>query len=123
MALTRGGSETVLIAEDEDVVRAFVLRALQDAGYQTFAAADGEEAVALFKQHSESIDLVLLDVVMPKLKGLAAYQRMIQIRPGIAVIFCSGYDPMADDAGLLAAEGQRLLPKPFDPTSLLRTVR
>jgi PAS domain S-box-containing protein len=123
MALTRGGSETVLIAEDEDVVRAFVLRALHDAGYQTFAAADGEEAVALFKQHSESIDLVLLDVVMPKLKGLAAYQRMIQIRPGIPVIFCSGYDPTTDDAGLLAAEGQQLLRKPFDPATLLRTVR
>ena len=121
--MTRGGTETVLIAEDEAVVRALAVRALHGAGYRTLTAADGEEAVGLFQKHAESIDLVLLDVVMPKLNGRAAYQRMVDLRPSVPAIFCSGYDPTTGEVGLLADEGQRLLQKPFDPKTLLNAVR
>lgn len=121
--LSRGGAETILIAEDEPVVRELAVRALREAGYQTITAGDGEEAVELFEQHGDSIDLVLLDVVMPRLNGRAAYQRMAATRPDLRAVFCSGYDPTTGDAGLLADEGLRLLQKPFDPPTLLRAVR
>lgn len=120
---SRGGAETILIAEDERVVRELAVRALREAGYQTLTAGDGEEAIELFEQHADSIDLVLLDVVMPRLNGRAAYQRMAAMRSDLQAVFCSGYDPTTGDAGMLADEGRRLLQKPFDPPTLLRAVR
>ena len=122
-AMSRGGAETILIAEDEPVVRELAVRALREAGYQMLTAGDGEEAVERFEQHAGSIDLVLLDVVMPRLNGRAAYQRMAATRPDLPAVFCSGYDPATGDAGTLADEGRRLLQKPFDPPTLLRAVR
>jgi len=116
-------AETILVAEDEWVVQTLTVRALRDAGYQTLTAADGEQAVRMFERHADAIALVLMDVVMPKLNGRAAYQRMVAVRPGVRAVFCSGYDPTTGEAGLLAEEGRRLLQKPFDPETLLRTVR
>jgi len=120
---TRRGTETILVAEDEWVVQTLTVRALRDAGYQTLTAADGEQAVRMFERHADAIALVLMDVVMPKLNGRAAYQRMVAVRPDVRAVFCSGYDPTTGEAGLLAEEGRRLLQKPFDPETLLRTVR
>lgn len=117
------GTGTVLIAEDDEVVRTLAVRALHEGGYRTLTAADGAEAVGLFERHGDSIDLVLLDVVMPKVNGRAAYQRMVAMRPNVPAIFCSGYDPATGEAGRLADEGRRLLQKPFDPKTLLSTVR
>ncbi len=118
-----GGTETILVAEDDPIVRALAVRTLRGAGYTTLSAADGHQAVRVFEQHVETIALALLDVVMPKLNGRDVYQRIVAVRPDVPVIFCSGYDPTTDQVGLHVDEDQRLLQKPFSPATLLRTVR
>ncbi len=117
----RGGSETLLIVEDEDTVRALTLRVLADAGYAVVAARHGEEALELIRQMP--IDLVISDVVMPGMGGAELAERLAAERPGLPLVFMSGYT--GDDVarrGLGAAE-ERFLQKPFAAESLLHKVR
>lgn len=116
-------SEAVLVAEDEPLVRDIAMRTLQRAGYTTWGAADGEEAVRLFEAHQDRIRLVLLDVMMPRMTGREAYEEIKKRNPHVAVIFCTGYDPAGHDAEFIAQEDLVLLEKPFDPQVLWRTVR
>ncbi|HEO71305.1 MAG TPA: PAS domain-containing sensor histidine kinase, partial [Candidatus Hydrogenedentes bacterium] len=87
----RGGTETILVAEDDPLVRNLTARILQDAGYTVLRARSGEEAVRLFEAHADEVALLLLDVVMPKLSGVAAFDRIRAIRPDANVLFTSGY--------------------------------
>lgn len=116
------GSETILIAEDESMVRDLAQRILARAGYHVVAAKDGAEACVLFAQHQHEIALVILDVVMPQLGGREAYGRLALQCPGLPVIFCSGYAGAALDSEMLAP-GARLLAKPYGADELLESVR
>ena len=118
----RGGSELILVAEDADSVRALVVRILESAGYRTLAAADGQQAVEVFALNQDAIDLVLVDVVMPKLNGSDAYLRMRALRPELPVLFSSGYSPSGVNIPDELLK-QELLQKPYDPKALLRKVR
>ncbi|HTU26552.1 MAG TPA: response regulator [Pirellulales bacterium] len=118
-----GGSETILVAEDEPIVRDLTVRILKDAGYRVLAAADGAEAVELLEAHADEISLVLLDAVMPKLTGHQAYDRIKFKNPHLPVVFCSGYDPEMGQVKLLLQEGVRMVQKPFDPDQLLTILR
>jgi CheY-like chemotaxis protein len=116
-------AETILLAEDEPIVRELAVRMLTAAGYTVLEAADGEEAVRLFAEHRERIALSLLDVVMPRLDGHAAFRRMCEAQPDARVIFCTGYDPeTARTEGLIEAR-HPLIEKPYSPQVLLNTVR
>ncbi len=117
------GSELILVAEDEPLVRDLAVRILKGAGYQTLVAKDGAEAVGLFKTQSSEISLALLDVVMPKLSGHEVYQQIKVIKPDMKALFCSGYDPETAQLGFVATAGLRLIQKPFDPHALLQAVR
>lgn len=117
------GSETLLIAEDEPMVRAVAERILTNAGYRVLTAENGQEAVDLFTEHEDSISLTLLDVVMPILTGRRAFEQIRRIDPNAAVIFCTGYDPETSGADSFNREDLRLVQKPFDPIVLLQTVR
>jgi two-component system, cell cycle sensor histidine kinase and response regulator CckA len=117
------GTETVLVAEDEPSVRNLAVRLLERAGYRTLAARDGREAVAVFTAHEREVDLVLMDVVMPHLGGPEAYRQMAERRPGLRVLFASGYGGSQLPAAVTAGEGADLLDKPYDPDELLRAVR
>src|SRR5204863_2079822 len=86
-----GGSETVLLVEDEDGVRALARQALESRGYRVLEAADGEEAVKLCHQHKGAIDLLLSDVVMPRMGCRELRQHMASLNPQTRVIFTSGY--------------------------------
>jgi signal transduction histidine kinase/ActR/RegA family two-component response regulator len=119
----RGGTETILIAEDEPMVRQLTVRILQSAGYHTLVAANGEEAVRLFEEHIDEVDLAVLDVVMPRMGGRDAFQKIRVMRPEVQAIFCSGYDPDTAQVGFVADQRMRLIQKPFDPQLLLATVR
>lgn len=121
--LPANGNETILVADDDLIVRGLAVRALREAGYTTISADDGEQAVQLFEQHAERIDLVLLDVVMPKMNGRLVYQTIKGLRPETEIVFCSGYDPAANCGGLAMEKGWRLIQKPYDPDELLLTVR
>lgn len=123
VASAAGGTETILLAEDEKMVRDFAVRILTDAGYSVVVASNGEEAVRLFDENSDKISLVLLDAVMPKLVGREAYRHIKEIDPETKVVFCTGYDPETAQVNAILGEDVRLVEKPFDPDELLRTVR
>jgi two-component system cell cycle sensor histidine kinase/response regulator CckA len=118
-----GGTETILIAEDEPMVRDLAARILDEAGYKTLTAADGEEAIRVYESNADSIDLALLDVVMPKRFGREVYAAIRTLNPATKVIFCSGYEPDTNCDGFISTAGLELIQKPFERDVLLRTVR
>lgn len=114
--------KTVLVAEDEAIVRCFLKRMLEKEGYKVILAEDGEEAVARFREH-DGISLVLSDVVMPGKDGKQVLDEIRKLKPGIKVVFISGYAAdVIKDKGMLD-EGTDLIRKPFDKNDLLRKVR
>ena len=120
--LPRGG-ETVLLVEDEDAVRALARHVLTSCGYTILEAADGREAVRVAEQHAGRIDLVVSDVVMPYLGGRQLVERLGAVKPGLKVLFLSGYTADAVVRhGVLEAE-YAFLQKPFTPTALAQKVR
>ena len=117
-----GGSETILLVEDEDVVRALTRRVLERCGYTVLACANGSEAIELAERDSQRIDLLLTDVVMPGLRGPEVAARVAASRPTIKVLYMSGY---ADEAllGVAAFDENALIEKPFAVDVLARRVR
>ena len=117
------GSETVLLVEDEDGVRALGRHILQGSGYTVLEARDGSEAVRVAEHHRGRIDLLVTDVVMPRMGGREVAERLVGLHPGVKVLFLSGY---TDDAvvrhGILEA-AVSFLQKPFSPASLSAKVR
>ncbi len=116
----RGGTETILLVEDEPSVRALAQRALEGRGYTVLAAAGHADALAYAAR--TSIDLVLTDVVMPEMSGPELSERILDLQPGIDVVFMSGY---ADDAlkTFELGTGVSFLRKPFTTSELARVVR
>jgi CheY-like chemotaxis protein len=117
------GSETVLLAEDEDGVRALVLQVLRQSGYTVLEARNGEEALSLSERHAGPIHLLLTDVVMPRLGGGRLARRMGRVRPDTRVLFMSGFaDSTLVRHEVISGEIDCLL-KPFTPEALARKVR
>ncbi len=116
------GSETILVAEDERAIRNLLETVLTGKGYRVMTAADGVEALDLARESEHRIDLVITDVVMPRLSGPELVQRLRAERPRVKVIFMSGYAKQ----GSLAAiehENAEILEKPFSPQVILELVR
>ncbi len=118
-----GGTETILMAEDDEMVRKLTKAVLKDAGYTVLSAGDGEEALRVFDEHADKIALALLDVMMPKLGGRAVLERIRKVRPGFRVLFSSGYSMNAIHTSFVLDEGLALIQKPFQRGDLLRRVR
>ncbi len=118
-----GGSETILLVEDEDLVRTLVQTALQNEGYTILKASHGAEALSLCAEHPGGIDLLLTDVIMPQMSGRELAEQLKTLYPALKILFISGY---TDDAvvrhGLLAAEVE-FLSKPFEMNKLAAKVR
>jgi two-component system cell cycle sensor histidine kinase/response regulator CckA len=117
------GSETVLLAEDEDVVRRLASRILRRAGYTVIEASDGAQALDLCASLEGDLHLLLTDTVMPGMSGPELARRVTLLRPGVRVLFTSGY---ADDDVLrtgVQERGAAFIEKPFSPETLLRRVR
>ncbi len=116
------GMKTVLVAEDEAIVRCFLKRLLERTGYKVIVADDGDEAVARFREHDD-ISLVLSDVVMPGKNGKEVLDEIRKLKPGIKVLFISGYAAdVIQDKGMFD-EGTDLIQKPFNKNDLLRKVQ
>jgi PAS domain S-box-containing protein len=120
-----GGSERILVVEDEPLVRAVIVRTLQDAGYDVLALTSGREALALPRERTAEVELLVTDVVMPAMDGRVLARELRLRHPELPVLFLSGYAPdtLAERGGLgLGFEGE-LLPKPFTAGALLSRVR
>jgi PAS domain S-box-containing protein len=118
----KGGSETILIAEDNEAVMTLIKKILTKHGYHTLAAADGEQAVDVFRNNG-GIDLVILDSVMPGKNGREAYEEIRKISRDVKALFISGHtrDTRLDKG--IADEEVNFLPKPLSPIKLLQTIR
>ncbi len=122
-----GGSEvdisgqTILVADDEDLLREWVGEFLTDRGATVLFAADGREALEVYRANHERIDAVILDVGMPAVSGIEVYQLMRQLNPGLKAIFSTGYSSRQSElTKLLVGGNAELLEKPFTEESLLR---
>jgi CheY-like chemotaxis protein len=121
--IIRGGNETILLAEDDEIVRQLTERTLTSLGYKVLVGCNGEEAVETFRRHEKEIALVLFDVVMPKMGGKQAYDEIIAMVPGLKVLFLSGYSADAIHDSFVLHSGIPFLQKPFGPRELARKVR
>jgi len=122
-ALTDRGSETVLLAEDEEMVRTLVRTLLEWYGYTVLEAESGAAAIALAKTHQGPINLLLTDLQMAGMTGRALGENFIHLRPECRLLFMSGYtDDIIAQQGLIE-KGNRFIQKPFTPTQLARAVR
>jgi len=119
----RGGSETLLLADDTDAVRDVTRRILESAGYRVLDAADGHDALATFERNPAAVDLVILDAVMPGLNGPEVFTRMRALRPDLPAIFLSGYSADTIGSDWLAAVDADLVMKPVSRHDLLARVR
>src|SRR5262245_10864449 len=116
------GTETVLVVENEEPVREMIVDVLSLHGYTPLAAADGEEALRIASHHHGALDLIIVDVVMPGISGEALAQRLTAGRPGVRVLYISGYtDDLIRQHGFLRTSGH-FLQKPFSVDDLARKV-
>lgn len=122
-ALPVGGTETILLAEDDISVRKLVTTILTTFGYEVIQAVDGQEAIDLYAANKDRIDMILMDMIMPKKNGKEAYEEISKLQSGVKVLYSSGYTAdFIQDRGM-SEEGVELLMKPVQPTELLRRVR
>jgi DNA-binding response OmpR family regulator len=117
------GTETVLVVEDDNAVRALSRAVLEQFGYTVIEATDGADAVVKFVENKDTIQLVVLDIIMPKKSGKEAYDKIRSIKPGIKVLFMSGYpaDKLQREGSL--DSGIELVMKPISPGDFLKKVR
>ena len=117
------GNETILVAEDERLVRVLAQKVLERAGYRVVVAVGGADALALAERHAGPIHLLLTDVVMPEMNGRELARRLAALRPGLRVLYMSGYaDEAVAQHGVLDP-GTAFLQKPFTPEGLAKKVR
>lgn len=119
----KGGTETILVVEDEPSVRNLITMTLRYYGYTTLEATNGVEGVRQFQENRDRIDLVLLDVVMPNMNGKEAYEEISKTRPGTKVIFMSGYTKDVLTQKGVEAKGAKYISKPLSSRVLLDKVR
>ena len=119
----RGGTETVLVAEDDPSLRKLSTTVLRAYGYNVIEAVDGEEAVNKFIENKDRIHLAVLDGIMPKKNGKEVYDEIILLKPDTKVIFMSGYSEDIFNAKSIKDKGLTYMLKPVSPADLLRKVR
>ncbi|HEU5261937.1 MAG TPA: response regulator [Gemmatimonadales bacterium] len=117
------GTETVLLAEDEPLVRTLARKVLEQAEYRVLAAARGAEALDIAQRHDGPIHLLLTDIVMPEMSGRELAHRLAELRPGVRVLYMSGYSDEAVAQQGALDHGAPLLQKPFTPAALAQKVR
>ncbi|MEO5739165.1 MAG: response regulator [Vicinamibacterales bacterium] len=120
--MNSGAPETILLVEDDDALRQLAMRVLRNAGYRVVEAANGEDALNDVECHGH-IDLLVTDIVMPKLGGVELAQRLCARDPNLRVVYMSGYsDAVLRKQGALRP-GDAWITKPFSPFDLVREAR
>jgi len=116
------GKETVLIVEDEEILRSFSCEMLKDLGYNILTAADGEEALAVFQENQEEIDLVVSDMVLPKKTGIELFSDLKQIKPAVKFILVTGYTLEEAEENILR-DMEAVLMKPYTTEKIAALIR
>jgi CheY-like chemotaxis protein len=120
----RGGTETILVVEDEEAVREFVVQLLKSSGYQTISAESGAHALEQWAQRRGKIDLLLTDLMMPgNLTGRELGDRLQAEDPSLKILYSSGYSPGMAGKDIAVLKLNNFLPKPYNPSKLLRSLR
>jgi two-component system cell cycle sensor histidine kinase/response regulator CckA len=117
------GKETVLLVDDEDMIIDVAQRMLDKLGYKVFTARDGKEAVEVFRKHKEKIDVIVLDMIMPKMSGGEAFDQMKKIVPDIKVLLSSGYSINGQASEILNRGCNGFIQKPFNLQNLSKSLR
>jgi len=118
-----GGRETILLVDDEDILRSLGRDVLQRFGYTVLTAPDGETAVALFNEKPEAIDLVILDLIMPGMGGLKCLEELVRIAPQVKIVVTSGFSPNGSARDLLETGARSFIGKPYNVNQMLAVVR
>ena len=118
-----GGNETILLVDDQETVWDFLIEALQNLGYSVILAENGLDAVEICKQNPGEIDLVLLDMIMPKLGGHGAFYQIKEVDPNIKILLSSGFVAQEAVDDLLANGAAGFLPKPHRIKTLAEELR
>lgn len=118
-----GGTETILLAEDDETVRNMTRTVLEQSGYTVITAIDGQDAVNIYGENKDRIHLLLFDLIMPRKTGKEAYDEIRAVTPGVKVLFISGYAPDMVRQKLLLEDKVLVVSKPMKPTELLKKVR
>jgi len=118
----KGGAETILVAEDDVQVRSFIQKLLEKYGYEVLAAIDGEDAIKVFHEHKEKVQLIILDTIMPKKSGKEVYDEIMKIRPEMKTIFTSGYVSDIEQRKGMGENGLNFIPKPISPHEFLTKI-
>jgi CheY-like chemotaxis protein len=119
----RGGKECLLLAEDEEVIREMAQLSLESKGYKVIAASDGASALARYRESWHEIDLVIADMVMPRMNGPELFARMKEINPNVRVIVSSGYSHDQEGQRMLKHGCLGFIQKPYNPEALNQLVR
>jgi signal transduction histidine kinase/CheY-like chemotaxis protein/HAMP domain-containing protein len=118
-----GGTETILVAEDEDSLRKLAYDVLTGLGYKALLAGNGVEALEIYKAHRDQVALLLLDIVMPRQGGRATFEAIRELGSDVPVIFMTGYSAEIARSHFIATSGASILQKPYTPDSLGLKVR
>lgn len=117
------GTETILLAEDDESVRKLQSHVLTQSGYTVIEAIDGEDAERKFVENKDRIQLLLFDFLLPKMNGNEAYEKIRALKPGIKVLFVSGYEPDHIQQNIRGMSQSQIIHKPVSPSELLQKVR
>jgi PAS domain S-box-containing protein len=122
-AVGKGGGETVLVVEDEDPLRNIAAEVLESLGYRVITAANGEEAIDIFRERHGQIDLALIDVVMPRIGGRETYEAMKKIKPALRALFMTGYSLNGIHTNFILEQGIDAIQKPYSFEELADKIR
>jgi CheY-like chemotaxis protein len=117
------GTETLLVAEDDEIILELTTQFLRDAGYTVLTATNGEEAVRVFENHADEIDCIMMDVVMPHMGGKQALKLILKKCPDVRYVFSSGYNTDTEQNDFVKRKKQHVLNKPYMSEALLRKIR
>jgi two-component system cell cycle sensor histidine kinase/response regulator CckA len=117
------GQETVLLVDDEDMIIDVAQRMLDKLGYKVFTARDGKEAIEVFRKHKGEIDAIVLDMIMPKMSGGEAFDRIKEMKPEIKVLLSSGYSINGQASEILNRGCNGFIQKPFNLQNLSKSLR
>ena len=117
------GNETILLIDDEDLVLEVGQKFLTFMGYRVLTARDSEEAIEVYRSHREKIDLVILDLVMPKMEGGEVFKRLKQISTDVKVLVASGYGIAGKASQILEQGACGFIQKPYDMRELSKSIR